>query len=99
MVCERQIAEDSAICLNKNKVDANQKNFFRCNLCNSLSSRIYRAKGRVQRESKEARKEFLLQHTTLAGKDLKKELQHVTTQVERDTTKDTDDVNIGWVDK
>ena len=98
-LCERQIAEGSAICLNKGKAEANQKNFFRCNLCNTLSSRIYRAKGRVQWESKEAKKEFFLQHTTLAGKDLKKELEHVTTQVERDTTKDTDDANIDWVDE
>ena len=98
-VCERQIAEGCAICLNRNRHGPNQKNFFRCNLCNTLSSRLYRAKGRVQWESKEAKKGFFLQHTTLAGKDLKKELEHVTTQVERDTTKDTDDAHIDWVDE
>ena len=98
-VCERQIAEGCAICLNKNRHGPNQKNFFRCNLCNRLSSRIYRAKGRVQWESKEAMKDFFLQHTTLAGKDLKKELEHVATQVERDTTLDTDNASTCWVDE
>ena len=97
-VCERQIAEGSAICLNKCNVD-NKKNFFRCNRCNSLSSRIYRAKGRAQWEPKEAKQESFLQHTTLVCKYLKKELQAVTTQVGRGTTKDTDDANIDWVDE
>ena len=41
---------------------------------NNLNARIYRAKGKVQWESKEAKNQFFLHHTTLSGNELKKEL-------------------------
>ena len=99
-LCEQDVEQSSAICLNKNKTgDASQKAFYRCSMCNSLSSRIYRAKGRVQWESKEAKKDFFLQHATLAGNDLKQELEHATTQLERETTNDYDDADTAWLDE
>ena len=59
-----------AICLNKGR---DGKVHYRCKLCNNINGRIYRAKGKVQWESQEARKHFFQQNNTLSGKELRKE--------------------------
>ena len=68
-LCAQKVDKKDAVCLNANKLkdDANKKAFYRCTKCNSFSSRIYRAKGRVEWASAEAKQEFFLQHNTLAG--------------------------------
>ena len=94
--CELDIEVDKAICLNPGR-DAGVN--YRCKLCNNLNGRIYRAKGKVQWESQEARKHFFQQHNTLSGKSLKKELEYVTTQVEKETVLDLDEKACEWLDE
>jgi len=100
MLCEKEVALPDAICTNKAmaKGDNKQKAIYRCNCCNALMSRIYRANGKVNWVSKEARQEFFQMHSALAGEDLKKELECVTTQVEKDSIKDNDDADVIWLD-
>ena len=94
--CELDIEVDKAICLNPGR-DAGA--FYQCKLCNNIRSRIYRAKGKVQWESKEAKNQFFLHYTTLSGKELKKELEHVTTVVEKETVYDNDEQACEWLDE
>ena len=95
-VCELDIEVDKAICLNPGR-DAGVN--YRCKLCNNLNGRIYRVKGKVQWESQEARKHFFLQNNTLSGKSLKKELEYVTTQAEKETVYDNDEQACEWLDE
>ena len=100
-LCAQKVDKKNAFCLNANKLqdDPNQKGFYRCTKCNNFSSRIYRAKGRVEWASAEAKQEFFAKHNHLCGKELKKVLEHTSTQVERDVAKDQDDEDIEWLDE
>ena len=100
-LCAQKVDKKDAVCLNAGKLqdDPNKKAFHRCTKCNSFSSRIYRAKGRVAWASAEAKQEFFAKHNHLCGKELKKELENTTTQVERDVAKDQDDEDIEWLDE
>ena len=100
-LCAQKVDKKDAFCLNANKLqdDANKKAFYRCTKCNNFSSRIYRAKGRVGWASAEAKQEFFAKHNHLCGKELKKELESTTTQVERDVGKDHDDEDTEWLDE
>ena len=84
-LCAQTVDKKNAFCLNSTKLqaDASKKAFYRCNTCDNFSSRIYRAKGKVVWASAEAKKEFFAKHKHLCGKELKKELENTTTQVER----------------
>ena len=98
-LCEKEVELKAAVCMNLNKRADGKKGFYRCVMCNRLSSRIYRAQGKVDWVSKEARKEFFLQHSTLTGKDLRKELVNTTTQVEKETSKVDADEDVEWLDE
>ena len=100
-LCAQKVDKKDAVCLNASKLkdDANKKAFYRCTKCNSFSIRIYRAKGRVGWASAEAKQEFFAKHNHLCGKELKKELENSTTQVEKDVGKDLDDEDTEWLDE
>ena len=51
---EKLVDTSNAICLISSRMTTSAKAFYRCNVCNSLSARIYRARGRVAWESQEA---------------------------------------------
>ena len=101
-LCAQKVDKKDAVCLNAGKLqdDPNKKAFHRCTKCNSFSSRIYRAKGKgLSWASAEAKQEFFAKHNHLCGKELKKELDFSTIQVERDVAKDQDDEDIEWLDE
>ena len=96
-MCEKQVAIEDAYCLHVPKGD--NPGSHRCNKCNSLQSRIYRAKGTMNWPSKEAKVEFYKQHSALTGNELKKELEITLSTVQKETTRDKDDENVEWLDE
>ena len=96
-MCEKQVAIEDAYCLHVPKGD--NPGSHRCNKCNSLQSRIYRAKGTMNWPSKEAKLEFFKQHSALTGNELKKELEITLSTVQKETTRDKDDENVEWLDE
>ena len=94
-VCDELVAREDAYCTHQPKGDKPAS--YRCTKCNSLQTRVYRARGTVAWPSKEAKKEFFQQHSALTGHELKKELEITLWQVEKEITRECDEEVAEWL--
>ena len=96
-VCDQLVAKEDASCTNQPK--SGKPASYRCTKCNSLQTRIYRAKGSIPWPSNEAKKDFFQQHSALTGQELKKELEITLSQVEKERARDYDEQVAEWLDE